>query len=229
MKEEELSTEEQEAIEKENRETRERIRKKALYLSELTEQFDALLSLVQRNQRNEMEAQMKMATVKKEPPAITTDATTKKGGGSATAKKKITTESAKKGEKENMAITTTTVAEDDNNVPSAPDGIQLPFILVQTDQKATVEVEISEDQRVVHFDFNESPFQVYDGNYVLKHTEGIQAEMAKMKKERMQRLGVKNYDESIFRSPVEGEEEDKAEAHATVTTPKKAKKTKKTP
>ena len=228
MKEEELSTEEQEAIEKENRETRERIRKKALYLSELTEQFDALLSLVQRNQRNEMEAQKKMATVKKEPPAITTDATTKKGGGSATAKKKITTESAKKGEKENVAITTT-VAEDDNNVPSAPDGIQLPFILVQTDQKATVEVEISEDQRVVHFDFNESPFQVYDGNYVLKHTEGIQAEMAKMKKERMQRLGVKNYDESIFRSPVEGEEEDKAEAHATMTTPKKAKKTKKTP
>ena len=229
MKEEELSTEEQEAIEKENRETRERIRKKALYLSELTEQFDALLSLVQRNQRNEMEAQKKIATVKKEPPAIKTDATTKKGGGSATAKKKIATESAEKGEKENMAITTTTVAEDDNNVPSATDGIQLPFILVQTDQKATVEVEISEDQRVVHFDFNESPFQVFDGNYVLKHTEGIQAEMAKMKKERMQRLGVKNYDESIFRSPVEGEEEDKAEAHATMTTPKKAKKTKKTP
>jgi hypothetical protein len=229
MKEEELSTEEQEAIEKENRETRERIRKKALYLSELTEQFDALLSLVQRNQRNEMEAQKKMATVKKEPPAIKTDATTKKGGGSATAKKKIATESAKKGEKENMAITTTTVAEDDNNVPSAPDGIQLPFILVQTDQKATVEVEISEDQRVVHFDFNESPFQVFDGNYVLKHTEGIKEEMAKMKKERMQRLGVKNYDESIFRSPEEGEEEDKEEAHATMTTPKKAKKTKKTP
>ena len=229
MKEEELSTDEQEAIEKEYRETRERIRKKALYLSELTEQFDALLSLVQRNQRNEMEAQKKMATVKKEPPAIKTDATTKKGGGSATAKKKIATESAKKGEKENMAITTTTVAEDDNNVPSAPDGIQLPFILVQTDQKATVEVEISEDQRVVHFDFNESPFQVYDGNYVLKHTEGIKEGMAKMKKERMQRLGVKNYDESIFRSPVEGEEEDKAEAHATMTTPKKAKKTKKTP
>jgi len=229
MKEEELSTDEQEAIEKEYRETRERIRKKALYLSELTEQFDALLSLVQRNQRNEMEAQKKMATVKKEPPAIKTDATTKKGGGSATAKKKIATESAKKGEKENMAITTTTVAEDDNNVPSAPDGIQLPFILVQTDQKATVEVEISEDQRVVHFDFNESPFQVYDGNYVLKHTEGIKEGMAKMKKERMQRLGVKNYDESIFRSPEEGEEEDKAEAHATMTTPKKAKKTKKTP
>ena len=229
MKEEELSTEEQEAIEKENRETRERIRKKALYLSELTEQFDALLSLVQRNQRNEMEAQKKIATVKKEPPAIKTDATTKKGGGSATAKKKIATESAEKGEKENMAITTTTVAEDDNNVPSATDGIQLPFILVQTDQKATVEVEISEDQRVVHFDFNESPFQVFDGNYVLKHTEGIKEEMAKMKKERMQRLGVKNYDESIFRSPVEGEEEDKAEAHATMTTPKKAKKTKKTP
>ena len=73
---------------------------------------------------------------------------------------------------------TTTVAEDDD-VPSVPDGIQLPFILVQTDQKAIAEVEISEDQRVVHFDFNESPFQVYDGNYVLKHTEGIQTKWPK--------------------------------------------------
>ena len=219
MKKEELTVEEQEENETENRETRERIRKKALYLAELTEQFDALLSLVQRNERNEIEAQKKVATPKKESSTMAEGATTKKGGASASAKKK----SAKKDNVE----TTTTVAEDDD-VPSVPDGIQLPFILVQTDQKATVEVEISEDQRVVHFDFNESPFQVYDGNYVLKHTEGIQTEMAKMKKERMQRLGVKKYDESIFQSPEEEREEEEEEA-PQATTPKKAKRTKKTP
>ena len=219
MKKEELTVEEQEENETENRETRERIRKKALYLAELTEQFDALLSLVQRNERNEIEAQKKVATPKKESSTMAEGATTKKGGASASAKKK----SAKKDNVE----TTTTVAEDDD-VPFVPDGIRLPFILVQTDQKATVEVEISEDQRVVHFDFNESPFQVYDGNYVLKHTEGIQTEMAKMKKERMQRLGVKKYDESIFQSPEEEKEEEEEEA-PQATTPKKAKKTKKTP
>jgi hypothetical protein len=30
-----------------------------------------------------------------------------------------------------------------------------------------VEVEISEDQQVVHFDFNSTPFQIHDGNFVL--------------------------------------------------------------
>ena len=48
-----------------------------------------------------------------------------------------------------------------------PSGIQLPFILVQTRPSATVEVEISEDQQVVHFDFNGMPFQIHDGNFVL--------------------------------------------------------------
>ena len=48
-----------------------------------------------------------------------------------------------------------------------PSGIQLPFILVQTRPSATVEVEISEDQQVVHFDFNGTPFQIHDGNFVL--------------------------------------------------------------
>ena len=48
-----------------------------------------------------------------------------------------------------------------------PSGISLPFILVQTKPQATVEVEISEDQQVVHFDFNNTPFQIHDGNFVL--------------------------------------------------------------
>ena len=48
-----------------------------------------------------------------------------------------------------------------------PSGIALPFILVQTKPSATVEVEISEDQQVVHFDFNSTPFQIHDGNHVL--------------------------------------------------------------
>ena len=38
---------------------------------------------------------------------------------------------------------------------------------MQTKPSATVEVEISEDQQVVHFDFNATPFQIHDGNHVL--------------------------------------------------------------
>jgi transcription factor Dp-1 len=49
-----------------------------------------------------------------------------------------------------------------------PNGIQLPFILVQTAPTATVEIEISEDQQLVHFDFNDAPFQIHDANYVLQ-------------------------------------------------------------
>ena len=52
-----------------------------------------------------------------------------------------------------------------------PSGIQLPFILVQTRPSATVEVEISEDQQVVHFDFNGTPFQIHDGNFVLANMD----------------------------------------------------------
>ncbi|KAL9243109.1 hypothetical protein vseg_017037 [Gypsophila vaccaria] len=52
------------------------------------------------------------------------------------------------------------------NTPSG--GVALPFILVQTRPNATVEVEISEDMQLVHFDFNSTPFELHDDNYVLK-------------------------------------------------------------
>ncbi|KAG0484408.1 hypothetical protein HPP92_008487 [Vanilla planifolia] len=52
------------------------------------------------------------------------------------------------------------------NVPSG--GVALPFILVQTRPHATVEVEISEDMQLVHFDFNSTPFELHDDTYVLK-------------------------------------------------------------
>ncbi|CAN1770645.1 Transcription factor-like protein DPB [Linum perenne] len=52
------------------------------------------------------------------------------------------------------------------NSPSG--GVSLPFILVQTRPHATVEVEISEDMQLVHFDFNSTPFELHDDNYVLK-------------------------------------------------------------
>ncbi|KAG8372119.1 hypothetical protein BUALT_Bualt12G0033300 [Buddleja alternifolia] len=52
------------------------------------------------------------------------------------------------------------------NAPSG--GVALPFILVQTRPHATVEVEISEDMQLVHFDFNTTPFELHDDNYVLK-------------------------------------------------------------
>lgn len=47
-------------------------------------------------------------------------------------------------------------------------GVALPFILVQTRPHATVEVEISEDMQLVHFDFNSTPFELHDDAYVLK-------------------------------------------------------------
>ncbi|XP_031117803.1 transcription factor-like protein DPB isoform X2 [Ipomoea triloba] len=52
------------------------------------------------------------------------------------------------------------------NSPSA--GVAFPFILVQTRPHATVEVEISEDMQLVHFDFNSTPFELHDDCYVLK-------------------------------------------------------------
>ncbi|XP_042984533.1 transcription factor-like protein DPB isoform X2 [Carya illinoinensis] len=52
------------------------------------------------------------------------------------------------------------------NAPSG--GVALPFILVETRPHATVEVEISEDMQLVHFDFNSTPFELHDDNYVLK-------------------------------------------------------------
>ncbi|XP_028800315.1 transcription factor-like protein DPB [Neltuma alba] len=51
---------------------------------------------------------------------------------------------------------------------AASGGVSLPFILVQTHPHATVEVEISEDMQLVHFDFNSTPFELHDDNYVLK-------------------------------------------------------------
>lgn len=47
-------------------------------------------------------------------------------------------------------------------------GIHLPFILVQTKPNATIEIEISEDMQLVHFDFNDTPFEIHDDSYVLK-------------------------------------------------------------
>lgn len=52
------------------------------------------------------------------------------------------------------------------NTPSG--GVALPFILVQTRPQATVEIEISEDMQLVHFDFNSTPFELHDDAYVLK-------------------------------------------------------------
>ncbi|CAN0878716.1 Transcription factor-like protein DPB, partial [Linum grandiflorum] len=58
------------------------------------------------------------------------------------------------------------------NAPSG--GVSLPFILVQTRPHATVEVEISEDMQLVHFDFNSTPFELHDDNYVLKAMKLLQ-------------------------------------------------------
>ncbi|OEL38970.1 Transcription factor-like protein DPB [Dichanthelium oligosanthes] len=41
----------------------------------------------------------------------------------------------------------------------------------QTRPHATVEVEISEDMQLVHFDFNSTPFELHDDSYVLKEMQ----------------------------------------------------------
>ncbi|KAI3967052.1 hypothetical protein MKW92_032865 [Papaver armeniacum] len=54
------------------------------------------------------------------------------------------------------------------NAAATTGGVPLPFILVQTRPHATVEVEISEDMQLVHFDFNTTPFEIHDDSFVLK-------------------------------------------------------------
>ncbi|KAI3983065.1 hypothetical protein MKX01_035346 [Papaver californicum] len=54
------------------------------------------------------------------------------------------------------------------NAAATSGGVPLPFILVQTRPHATVEVEISEDMQLVHFDFNTTPFELHDDSFVLK-------------------------------------------------------------
>ncbi|CAH1443510.1 unnamed protein product [Lactuca virosa] len=49
-----------------------------------------------------------------------------------------------------------------------PGGFALPFVLVQTHSHAEVEIEMSENTQLVHFDFNGTPFELHYDNYVLK-------------------------------------------------------------
>lgn len=64
----------------------------------------------------------------------------------------------------NLVSRNESLSQGNNSVPH----VALPFILVQTRPQATVEVEISEDMQVVHFDFNSTPFELHDDAYVLK-------------------------------------------------------------
>ncbi|XP_037417870.1 transcription factor-like protein DPA isoform X2 [Triticum dicoccoides] len=49
-------------------------------------------------------------------------------------------------------------------------GIRLPFVLVKTSRKARVEIEISDDSKFAHFEFNGAPFTLHDDLSIL---EGI--------------------------------------------------------
>ncbi|KAF4365159.1 hypothetical protein F8388_011089 [Cannabis sativa] len=55
-----------------------------------------------------------------------------------------------------------------NRESSPLEAFSLPFLLVQTSSHATVEIEISEDMQLVHFDFNSTPFSLHDDAYILK-------------------------------------------------------------
>ena len=56
----------------------------------------------------------------------------------------------------------------------APPGsrIALPFILVQTQPGTLVEVSMSEDEHLVHLDFNSTPFRIHDDCSVLPSLSG---------------------------------------------------------
>ncbi|KAL6142091.1 hypothetical protein ACLB2K_060374 [Fragaria x ananassa] len=51
---------------------------------------------------------------------------------------------------------------------SSHKGFSFPFILAQTSNNATVEIEISEDMQLVHCDFNSTPFSLHDDTSILK-------------------------------------------------------------
>ncbi|GAQ78804.1 Transcription factor DP [Klebsormidium nitens] len=48
------------------------------------------------------------------------------------------------------------------------EGIAFPFVLIKTKPQATVEVEISEDMQLVHFDFNDTPYKMLDHDAILE-------------------------------------------------------------
>ncbi|KAJ1688297.1 hypothetical protein LUZ63_019687 [Rhynchospora breviuscula] len=47
-------------------------------------------------------------------------------------------------------------------------GVALPFLLIKMSPMATVEADISDDSRLVHFEFNGTPFTMHDDASVLK-------------------------------------------------------------
>lgn len=62
-----------------------------------------------------------------------------------------------------------------NSANTSSQGVALPFLLVRTNPKATVEIEISEDQQFVKFDFNGTPFTLHDETAILKEMRCSQA------------------------------------------------------
>ncbi|XP_058099875.1 transcription factor-like protein DPB [Magnolia sinica] len=64
----------------------------------------------------------------------------------------------------NLMLRNQQVHELGNNVA----GVPLPFILVRTRPQAKVEIEISQDMQLVHFDFHGTPFSLHDDTYILK-------------------------------------------------------------
>jgi transcription factor Dp-1 len=55
--------------------------------------------------------------------------------------------------------------------PPPEQRIALPFILVQTDAGTHVEVAMTPDRQVVHLDFNQAQFQIYDDAHVLSNLQ----------------------------------------------------------
>ena len=118
------------------------IEKKELYLKELVDQKRAIEALIERN---------------KGRPKPELPATGAAGARGPEVKQEVKQEGQSQGGSKG--------AEEEASHQSQ--GVQLPFLVVQTKPDAKVDVQISEDKQFVSFDFLYNPFEIHDENYVL--------------------------------------------------------------
>ena len=118
------------------------IEKKELYLKELVDQKRAIEALIERN---------------KGRPKPELPATGAAGARGPEVKQEVKQEGQSQGGSKG--------AEEEASHQSQ--GVQLPFLVVQTKPDAKVDVQISEDKQFVSFDFLYNLFEIHDENYVL--------------------------------------------------------------
>ncbi|KAH8505676.1 hypothetical protein H0E87_012775 [Populus deltoides] len=148
---------------------RNRIEKKAAYLQELEEQFVGLQNLIQRNEQ--------LYSSGNAPSGVTSCFVSLKDFSLCIAYCSQQTQYSAIVYLYHLAkflIIRIVIEHLKIHVPSPSKSFPLSccfedsLVDFRTRPHATVEVEISEDMQLVHFDFNSTPFELHDDNYVLK-------------------------------------------------------------